>query len=301
MTLLNKRILVAVSVVLGLVCIAFFFLVKNANEILKSQLTKSLGKDFHIERIVLNWGSIDAYGVRLLRNGEEIAGSEKMNIRADFLGFFKRHYSLSSITLEKPYIGITVDRQGELIVPFIGDIRNTEGAGENKKNTAFKISKLNVNNGRIFFQDERLPATQNSISLKELNVAFEGLTYPFDSSPSNVRISALAEGRILSGRAGAEGKVNLKTGSLDIHFDGRALVLLDLDKRGPIFSAEGLSLSVASREDRNGQYYFVDNVVLKKPYLRYETDNDGELVSPWKEVMEELRKAITKPAARDLK
>jgi hypothetical protein len=46
-----------------------------------------------------------------------------------------------------------------------------------------------------------------------------------------------------------------------------------------------MTLSVASKEDREGKYYFFDNVMFKRPFLRYETDNGGELVSPWKDVI----------------
>ncbi len=296
MTRTYKRILVALTFFLVVICVSIFFLVKNANEILKSELEKSLGKDFHIGSIVLNWGSVDAYDIRLMRNGEEIAGAGKMSIRADFLGFLKRDYSLSSFSIEKPHLKILIDRQGELILPFIGAVKGAEGAAPKKRGTAFKIGSMAIDNGQIILIDERLPDDRNSITLKDLNISFKGLTYPFEDSMSSIKLSTSAEGRILSGRVSTEGKVNLKSGNLDMRMEGQNLVLLDLDKQGPIFSSESLSLSVATKEDRNGTYYFLDNVVLKKPYLRYETGDDGDLVSPWKEIIEELKR-VSAPKA----
>jgi len=293
MTKLRKRILIIVSILIGLVCIVLFFLIKNANEILKTELEKSLGKDFHVERIELNWGSVNAYGIRLLKDNEEIVRAESMTIRADFLGFLRRHYSVSSISIEKPYLRVVIDKQGTLLIPFVND-RGKKGAAEGSKmGTAVAVGRIIINNGQVFLQDERFPATQNTITLKELNLSFNELVYPLENSLSGVKLSLISEGKIISGRVGVDGKINLKTGSLDMQVDARDLILLDLDTKGPIFSTESMMLSVASKEDRKGKYYFFDNVVLKRPYVRYDTDDGGELASPWREVIKELQQAYS--------
>jgi len=290
MTRLRKRILVTISILICLIGISLFFLIKNANEILKTELEKSLGKDCHVERTALNWGSVDAYGIRLLKDGEEIARAESMSIRADFLGFLKSHYSVSSISFEKPYLKVVIDKQGALLVPFVNAIEKKRRAGGSKSDTAFAVGRILINNGRVFLQDERIPATHNTIALKELDLSFNGLFYPFENSFSEVKLSVVSEGIIISGKLRADGKINLKTWSLDMRICGRDLILLDLDTKGPLFSAESMTLSIASKEDGKGKYYFFDKVVLKRPYVRYETDDGGELVSPWKDVIEELRK-----------
>jgi hypothetical protein len=290
MTRLRKRILVTISILIVVSGISFFFLIKNANEILKTELEKSLGKDFHVERTVLNWGSVDAYGIKLLKDGEEIARAESMSIRADFLSFLKRHYSVSSISFVKPYLKVVIDKQGTLLVPFVNSIGKKGGAEGSKSDTAFAVGRIVINNGQVFLQDERLPATHNTIALKEVDLSFNGLVYPFENSHSGMKLSVVSEGKIISGRVGADGKVNLKTGSLDMHIDGRDLILLDLDTKGPLFSAESMTLSIALKEDGKGKYYFFDKVMLKRPYMLYETDDGGELVSPWKDVIEELQK-----------
>jgi len=286
---LCRRILISISIFIGLICISLFILNKNANEILKKELEKSLGKDFHVERIVYNWGSVDAYGIRLLKDGVELARAESMSIKADFLGFLKRHYSVSSISIEKPYLKVVIDKQGTLLIPLVNGIGKKKGAEGSKSDTVLAVGRIIVNNGQVFLQDERLPATQNTIMLRELDLNVNGLVYPFENAFSVVKLSVVSEGKIISGTAGAEGKINLKTGSLDMHVDARHLMLLDLDSKGPIFSAESMTLSVASKEDRKGNYYYFDNVVLKRPYIRYDTLDGGELASPWNDVIEELQ------------
>ena len=292
MTRLRKHIFITVLVVIAFLCATIFYLVKNANEILKTQLEKSLGEDFRVERTVLNWGSVDAYGIRLLKNGEEIARVGHINIRADFLGFLKTHYSISAVTIEEPYLKVVVDKQGILRVPFVAGVEKKEVAEENKKVIAFEIGRIIIENGRLFLQDARILSAENTIVLRDLNLRLDNLAYPFENVFSGIKLSTVSEGKIISGRAGAVGKVNLKTGSLDLHFEGTDIVILDLDKKGPILSSESMEFSVSSKEDSKGKYYFFDKVILNKPYLRYETDNEGELASPWKEVIEELTKVF---------
>jgi hypothetical protein len=298
MTKLRRRIVAIVSILIGIICIVLFFLIKNANELLKTELEKLLGKDFHVERIELKWGSVDAYGIKLLKDNGEIARAESMTIRADLLGFLKRHYSVSSISIEKPYLKFVIDKHGALLVPFVNGVGKKGELEGNKSDTAFAVGKLLINNGQVLLQDERLPATQNTLTLKELNLSFSGLVYPFENSLSGVKLSVVSEGKIISGGVKVDGKINIKTGSLDMRIDARDLILLDLDTKGPIFSAEIMTLSVASKEDLKGKYYFFDNVMFKRPFVRYETDNGGELVSPWKDAIEELQKVYAASSSR---
>lgn len=293
MTPLRKRILVSFSIFAVLLCIAVFFLIRSANEILKSQIEKSLGKDFSIEKIVLNWGSVDAYGIRLLKDGEEIARADSMSIRADFLSFLKKHYSVSGLTIEKPYLKITIDKKGNMSVPFMSGTGKKEGAAAKKSSTAFEVGRITVNNGQVFILDERLPAAHNTIAIKEFNLRLDNLSYPVADASSAIKLSGTSEGKILSGTVEAEGTIDIKTAALDIHVDGKNVVLLDLDKQGPIAKAESMEFSATSKENQDGKYFFVDKVVLKKPYLRIETDEKGDLVSPWKDVIQELQKAYS--------
>ncbi len=298
MTKLRRRIVAIVSILIGIICIVLFFLIKNANELLKTELEKLLGKDFHVERIELKWGRVDAYGIRLLKDNGEIARAESMTIRADLLGFLKRHYSVSSLSIEKPYLKFVIDKHGTLMVPFVNGIcRKGEVEGSNS-DTAFSIGRLLINNGQVLLQDERLPATQNTMTLKELHLSFSGLVYPFENSISGVKLSVVSEGKIVSGGVKVDGEINMKTGSLDMRIDARNLILLDLDTKGPIFSTEIMTLSGASKEDRKGKYCFFDNVMFKRPFVRYETDNGGELLSPWKDAIEELQKVYAASSGR---
>lgn len=288
MTKLHKRILTSIAIVIVLTGVGVFFLIKNANQILKSQLEKTLGKDFRVERIVLNWGSVDAYGIKLLRDDEEIARAESINIKADFLSFLKKHYSVSGITIEKPYFRIVIDKQGNIVVPFAGNI--AEKKEKARAGTAFEIGKIIINNGQLIAVDERLPSSQNEIALKNFNLVLDDFASPFRNTFSSIRLTTESEGRIISGGISAAGKVNLKSGAVDINISGNNVVLLNLDQKGPVFSTDKMLLSVASKEDRTGKVYTLDNVSHKRPYLQIDTDNEGDLVSPWKDIIEELQK-----------
>ncbi len=293
MTSLRKKVLAVSAVLTILICIALFFIIRNANEILKSELEKFMGKDFRVERIVLNWGSVDAYGIRYFRDGEEIARADSLNIRADFLGFLKRHYSVSSIAVGKPYLTVVIDREGRLLLPFVSGGKEKEGTEIKKNSTAFEAGKLSIDNGEVHLRDERLPANQNSIDVRDLDLRFDNLAYPFEDTLSGINFSAVSAGRLISGKLSVEGKINLKTAGLDIRFKGRDMVLLDSDKTGPILSAGSMAFSVISQYSREGKVYTFDDAVIKKPYVRYETDLKGDLINPWRDIIEELQMVVS--------
>ena len=296
MTSLRKKILVVSAVLTVLICFALFFIIKNANEILKAELEKFMGKDFRVERIVLNWGSVDAYGLRYFRDGDEIARVDSLKIKADFLGFLKRHYSVSSISFGKPYLTIVIDKEGRLLLPFVAGSNEKEGTEIKKSSTAFEAGKLSIDNGEVHLKDERLPANQNTIEVRDLDLRFDNLTYPFKDTFSGINFSAVSAGRLISGKLSAEGKINLKTAGIDIRFKGLDIVLLDSDKIGPILRAESMAFSAISQDRREGKVYTIDDAVIKKPYVRYETDMEGDLVSPWKDIIKELQSVVSSSA-----
>jgi hypothetical protein len=260
---------------------------------LKTELEKSLGKDFRVERIVLNWGSVDGYGIRYFREGEEIARADSLKIRADFMGFLKRQYSVSSISVVKPYLTVVIDREGRLLLPFVSGGNEKEGVEIKKSSTAFEAGKLIIDNGEVHIVDERLPANHNSIDVRDLNLRFDNLAYPFEDTLSRFDLSAVSAGRLISGKLSAEGKINLKTAGLDILFKGSDMVLLDSDKIGPILSADRMAFSVISQDSREGKVYTFDDAIIKKPHVRYETDMEGNLISPWRDIIKELQSVVS--------
>ncbi|HMK56651.1 MAG TPA: DUF748 domain-containing protein [Dissulfurispiraceae bacterium] len=291
MTTFGKRILICFSIITLLICVALYIVIRNADEILKSQLERFLGKDFRVERIVLNRGSADAYGVAYARDGKEVFHADHLHVSADLLGFVKRHYSVSGITIERPYIIVVIDKDGKLQLPFVTG-QGKDGDSEKNAAPLFEISALAIKDGELHMRDERMPANRNSIDIRGLNLKMDNLTYPFADASSRLDMSAVSEGRIISGGLSAEGKVNLKTSVLDIRIKGKDIVLLDAEGTGPILSADSMVFSVLSRQDREGKTYTFDDVVIIKPRLRYETDPTGELASPWRDIIDGLQKAV---------
>ena len=141
--------------------------------------------------------------------------------------------------------------------------------------------------------DERLPANHNSIDVRDLNLRFDNLAYPFEDTLSRFDLSAVSAGRLISGKLSAEGKINLKTAGLDILFKGSDMVLLDSDKIGPILSADRMAFSVISQDSREGKVYTFDDAIIKKPHVRYETDMEGNLISPWRDIIKELKSVVS--------
>jgi hypothetical protein len=157
------------------------------------------------------------------------------------MGFLKRQYSVSSISVVKPYLSVVIDREGRLLLPFVSGGKAKEET-EIKKSTALEAGKLSIDNGEVHIMDEHLPINQNSIDVRDLNFRLENFAYPFEDTLSRFNFSAVSAGRLISGKLSAEGKINLKKGGLDVFFKGSDMVLLDSDNIGPILSAESMAL-----------------------------------------------------------
>ncbi|HMK60264.1 MAG TPA: DUF748 domain-containing protein [Dissulfurispiraceae bacterium] len=285
MTKRLKRILTATAIVVCIICIALIFLIRNANEVLKAQLEGFLGKDFHVDRIELNWGNVDAYGVHLTKDGQDILRVDRLRIKADFMGFVKKYYSISSITVEKPFILVSVDKQGKLMLPLMSSKGRADKPDKSDGNIAVDVSNLVIVDGELHLVDERMPAKYNRIDMTGLNLRVDNLKYPLADNFSKFNLTAMSAGRIVSGSFSADGKINLKTVDADMSFDGKNITLLDAEGAGPMLKTDSMKFRLFLHDSQEGMVYTFDDAVIKRPVIRYETDTKGDLASPWGEII----------------
>ena len=70
-----------------------------ANNILKAQLEKALGENFKVAHIGLSWGTVEADGVQIFKDGKVTASAKKLGVRADFLTIFRKTTVVSALML----------------------------------------------------------------------------------------------------------------------------------------------------------------------------------------------------------
>lgn len=281
---MNKRIYVAFIAAAVILIVAVALLIGYSNRILKSELKKSLGKDFSVERIVLRWGSVDAFGIKFKRGDEVVAHAEKINIRADFIGLLRKRHVLSRLSVEKPVLQLEIDKKGNILHPFVfkrdGDDKAASAGEPNRRGQKpFEINRIIIKQGAIYIKDNRLPAPDNISNITNLDIRFDNFSFPFRDAHSDYLISAVVEGSIVSGQIRAEGRVNLKTNDINLKFNGQKIVFFKSKNKEKTASIENVSF-VAVSQPGSGKSFLIDNLLISKPFIRAEFDSKGKFINP---------------------
>ena len=275
-----KKFLIAGLVIVVVVIAAAAILVKHSNRLIKENIEAALGKNVSVQELSLSWGGVDVIGVKVMMDGAVIASADRIGVRADFLGILKQGYALSSLTLEKPFIKLQIDRNGNYVNPLAA----AEGGEKKEEKPAdvkgFSIGSISIRDGELTLQDERKIPAMNTMSAKKLNLEINDFAYPLRDASTRVDVSGVLEGRLIAGTVKAKGDVNLKTGSLQLQCDGQQIVILDFGDKGVAAKTESVQIRIASDKAKPGLYTFSE-FTLVRPYLRVERDRSGEYVNPF--------------------
>jgi uncharacterized protein involved in outer membrane biogenesis len=282
----TKLIILAGSVVV-LVAIAVAVLLGMANRILQAQLEKALGENFKVAHIGLSWGTVEADGVQMLKDGKVAASAKKLGVRADFLTIFRKTTVVSALVLEEPVIQLVIDEQGRFISPLPEEQKKqpkgTEGEPSKKASFSLHIRQITIKNGTLTIQDRRLKEP-NKIEARQINARFDNFYYPLSDAVSKVRLDMDLAGKLLSGSITVEGTLNLERAGFNLAFEGTKLSAVDLPGSGPQARFERISCN-ASSQGMFAKSVELADVVVEKPYVRLLIKKDGELVTPLRNVL----------------
>ena len=275
-----KKIVIGATALLVVLMVIAAVLVKNSNKLIKEKIEASLGKNVNIQELSLSWGGVEAVGVQVMQDKTVIAKADRIGIKADFLGFLKQGISLSSITLEKPYLQLQIDQNGEYINPFAAPETAKKDAGKPAEPLRFSIGSVTIRDGEISVLDRRKVPDMQAIGVKNVALEFRDVAYPLADASSRIDFSAALEGRFIAGTVKVKGEVNLKTKALQLTFAGQQLILLDSREKGAAAKSDSAHIVVASDKTKPGHYTFTE-FNLVRPYLRVERDRTGEFVNPF--------------------
>jgi uncharacterized protein involved in outer membrane biogenesis len=205
----KKTIYLVLSFCAG-IALVLFLLIYNANKILKYELEKFLGKGFAVENIELGWGSAQAEKIRLVRpDGKQALNVDKLSLRADFIGLFKKENRISGLDLNSPYFLLETDNKGEIILPLPRKESQKEKAGRAAK--GFLIGKLEIREGSLDYVDRKVVGPPAFIPLKDIQLDMKNLSVPAENRVSDYELSASLPGKNGRGSLKSKGKINFKT------------------------------------------------------------------------------------------
>ena len=296
----TKFFVLAGSVVV-LVAIALAVLMGLANKILKAQLEKALGENFKVAHIGLSWGTVEADGVQMLKDGKVTASVKNLGVRPDFLTIFRKTPVVSALVLEEPVIHLVIDEQGRFISPFPDEEKKqpkgAEGEPSKKASFSLHVKQIAIKKGTLTIQDRRLKEP-NKIEARQINARFDNLYYPLSDAVSKVRLDMDLAGKLLSGSITVEGTLNLERAGFNLAFEGTKLSAVDLPGSGPQARFERISCNTSS-QGMPAKVVELSDVVLDRPYVRVLIDKNGELVTPLRNVLPQETGGVRKETGRN--
>jgi uncharacterized protein involved in outer membrane biogenesis len=276
----RKKIIIAL-VILVVLAVLFGILVGVANRILKAELEKALGENFRVARIGLSWGTVEAEGVQLLRNGKVVASVKKLGLKADFLTIFRKTLGVSALVVEEPVVQLEVDESGELLgrsFPREQAEAPKDGTPSKRSSFAIYVKRIEVKNGTLTLRDRRLKEL-NEIRASQINLRLDNFRFPLTDAVSTVKLTMKLAGKLVSGSVAIDGSVDLMREGFNLALEGDSLAAVDLPGKGPQARIEKMSLH-ASSQGTDAKLIEISDVNLQKPSIQVQIDKEGRLVTP---------------------
>jgi Domain of Unknown Function (DUF748) len=107
----------------------------------------------------------------------------------------------------------------------------------------------------------------------------DDVSLPFKNGPSKFTLQLQLVGKLISGFVTSSGTFNFGTLGINVKFEGQNLAFLDTSAAGPVSRVQSLSFTATSEGIPAKPLLFLD-LVLTKPYVRLESDRNGNITSP---------------------
>jgi hypothetical protein len=229
----GRKFLIIVLVIIIVLGISVALLVKYANQIIKSELERRLGKSFSIERIDLAWGHVEAVGVKLKNAaGKEVIKVDSLYVSADFMGLLRKEYVASSVVLKNPYMFVEVDKKGNIINPVLPvtpePVKAEKQGRQDQPMAPVTVKKIEIAGGAIDYLDRKTPATPVLTKIRNISLEMKDIHTPFTDTFSQYVLRANMPGHMSTAVVKSDGKINLKTRDMGCKTQVRALDLTDL-------------------------------------------------------------------------
>ncbi|RPI36867.1 MAG: DUF748 domain-containing protein [Nitrospiraceae bacterium] len=206
----QKKVITYIVLPLSIVAIIIVVLIYNANRILKYEFENLIGKGFAAETIELDWGSVHAKKVGLVRpDGKKVLSVDDLLFRADFIGLLKKENIISGLKLHSPYLLLETDRRGEIVFPLPPEKSKKEKAGPPGK--GFLIKELEIKECALDYVDRKVEGGPAFIRLRNVALDMENIAVPAENTASDYELSATLPGKTGNGSLKSKGTINLKT------------------------------------------------------------------------------------------
>ena len=272
----RKKLIITGAAVVIVLAAAITFLVSQSSRILEQRLEQALGENFKAKSLSLSWNRIELNEPRFMKDGQITAQAKRIILKPETLALLKPGFPISSVVLEEPSLTLQIDEHGQWVAPFV--VGEQPGTPSASKPGPVSIQEIEIKEGTLFFQDQRLPEP-NRIEFRKINLSLHRNAFPLEDRPSTFALQMQLAGNLVSGSASGSGTIRFKPLAVDGRFEGQDLIVLDGGAAGPAARVQSVSFTAASK-GTSAKGLLLSDLVLIKPYLRLESDRKGRLISP---------------------
>lgn len=234
-----KIVLIVIAGVVIILGVTVAIVITQANKLIKAELETMLGKNFSIQRLELNWGKVEGAGISF-RNpaGKEMLKIGAVTIEADFIGFLRNEYVISSVLLRDLYMLIETDKQGNVIMPALPAEKEKKEKEKKdaKESPPVFIKNIGVRNGSIDYLDRKTAKTPILTKVRNIQLDAKDIAIPLGTNFTPYTLKADVPGNMSTGTLMSKGKVKLKTQDVDSRVETRKI---DITAMKPYFQKEG--------------------------------------------------------------
>ncbi|MCF8256385.1 MAG: DUF748 domain-containing protein [Flavobacteriales bacterium] len=178
----KKILLISAAVLMGIMVLAIILISPIAKYLIQKYDQKYLGREITLDRVYLNpfTGYIHLSGLVVTEADPDSVFFKADGVSADFAMFklLRKTYEISSITLDRPFGLITIDRKVLNFQDLIDRFTPKGPRDSTKAPVQFNILDIKIVDGEFLFIEDRVPV---NYSVKNVNITSTGKFWDRDT------------------------------------------------------------------------------------------------------------------------
>lgn len=191
-----------------------------AVRIIQGQLQKFLGTGLSINKIKIRLTYLSLNGIKYENLGLKkiFFNIEEIKVYPNIKSIFKKPLTINKISIIKPNLSIYRSKEGIIFFPLpdIKERKSIKAKGEKEETFRIYLKNILLEDGKIYFEDEKAPIPPAKIRFEGLNLNIKNIDYPTLSENSPIFLKTNIIGREKVGIIETKGlidfgRMNLKT------------------------------------------------------------------------------------------
>jgi hypothetical protein len=209
-----KKWLIIISIIIVVFVSGYFVLSFFAVRVIQEQLKKLVGPGLSIKGIKVKPTHLSINGIRYEKPDFKkiFFEIEEVKIHPKIISLIKRPLKISRISIINPSLIVFRSPNGNIFLPIPDAVNKEEKRGSESKTSVsiINIENINIENGKIFFDDEKAGSPGAKIRFDGFRLNIHNVDYPITSQISPIELETKIKGESSDGNLLTKGWINFK-------------------------------------------------------------------------------------------